>query len=93
MKQLETAALKKISENKSKPFTRALVNVCTATTFVDELDVDDSTTEGGGGGEGTKTLMCLVEEKIGLGNEKVRIGLVAARPSTGEVIYDGESFL
>ncbi|GAA5990081.1 hypothetical protein JCM5350_001092 [Sporobolomyces pararoseus] len=90
VKQLETAALKKISENKSKPFTRALVNVYTATTFVDELDVDDSGTGGGGsgGGEGTKTLMCLVEEKIGLGNEKVRIGLVAARPSTGEVIYD-----
>ena len=37
--------------------------------------------------------MCLVEDPIGGagGYEKVRIGIVAVMPSTGEIVWDGES--
>ncbi|GAA5910183.1 mismatch repair protein MSH3 [Sporobolomyces salmoneus] len=90
VRQLETAALKKVSDNRSKPFTRALTNLYTSATFVDELGVGDDSATGAGGGSRTATLMCLVEEKVGTGkgNERVRIGLVAAMPSTGEIVWD-----
>jgi DNA mismatch repair protein MSH3 len=84
VRQIETAALKKVSENKSKPFTRALTSLYTSATFVDELGVDNSSL---GGGNNSATLMCLVEESIG--KEKVRLGLIAVVPSTGEVVWDG----
>ncbi|GAA5932860.1 mismatch repair protein MSH3 [Sporobolomyces koalae] len=85
VRQLETAALKKVSENKSKPFTRALVNLYTSATFVDELGVDSF---GSSSQSSTESLMCLVEERLGTGHDKVKLGLVAVSPSTGEIVYD-----
>ncbi|BGP13767.1 hypothetical protein JCM10213_006401 [Rhodosporidiobolus nylandii] len=88
VRQQETAALKKASDNRSAPFTRALSALYTSATYVDELGVDPLGTSGGGAG-GTAALMCIVEEKLGKQPDaKVRIGLVAVMPSTGEVVYD-----
>lgn len=86
--QQETAALKKSSTNKSGPFTRALTSVFTSSTFIDELDVDDSVT----GGSNPSTLVCIVEQ-VGKGGkeEKTKLGLIGVMPSTGEIVYDGKS--
>lgn len=83
--QQETAALKKSSTNKSGPFTRALTSVFTSSTFIDELDVDDSVT----GGSNPSTLVCIVEQ-VGKGGkeEKTKLGLIGVMPSTGEIVYD-----
>ncbi|GAA5830215.1 hypothetical protein JCM3766R1_002826 [Sporobolomyces carnicolor] len=90
VRQLETAALKKVSENKSKPFTRALTNLYTLATFVDELGAQEGGDSTSSSGPTTAALMCLVEDPIGGagGYEKVRIGIVAVMPSTGEIVWD-----
>lgn len=96
VRQLESAALKKISDNKNTPFTRGLTSLTTSATFLDELNLDGDTLAGGS--SGSATLLCLVEEVRG-GKKKgeegegdvgkvVRIGMIAVMPSTGEVVYD-----
>ncbi|GAA5986743.1 hypothetical protein JCM11641_007759 [Rhodosporidiobolus odoratus] len=86
VRQQETAALKKAGDNRSAPFTRALSALYTSATFVDELGVDPLSSAGSGA---TATLMCIVEDKQGsMVDAKVRIGLIAVMPSTGEVVYD-----
>lgn len=87
VRQQETAALKKIGDNRSAPFTRGLRGVFTSATFIDELSIDPMENMGGR----APTVMCLVEAPSGK-DQKVTIGLVAVVPSTGEVIYDGEQF-
>lgn len=38
----------------------------------------------------TATIMCIVEDKLGKAPDaKVKIGMVAVVPSTGQVVYDG----
>lgn len=86
MRQFETAALKKVSDNRSAPFTRKLAALYTSATYIDELTVDPLESVG----SRAPTLMCLVEEDKRK-DSKVKIGMVAVVPSTGEVIYDGVS--
>ncbi|KAL8292983.1 hypothetical protein RQP46_000677 [Phenoliferia psychrophenolica] len=81
--QQETAALKKVSDNRSAPFTRALSHLYTSATYIDELHVDPLETAG----SAAATLMCLVED-VPKSGDKVKIGMLAVLPSTGEVIYD-----
>lgn len=79
--------LKKASDNRSAPFTRALSALYTSATYVDEIGVDPLTTSGA-----TATLMAIVEDKPSkFADAKVKIGLVAVVPSTGQVVYDGAS--
>ncbi|KAF5365702.1 hypothetical protein D9758_003271 [Tetrapyrgos nigripes] len=82
--QVETAALKKISENRNAVFERKLTHLYTAATFVDEMDSIDE--------RQTSTLpsfLCIVEDVKSTGNEKdVNIGMVSICPSTGDVIWD-----
>ncbi|GAA6050091.1 hypothetical protein JCM3770_001365 [Rhodotorula araucariae] len=90
VRQQETAALKKASDNRSAPFTRALSALYTSATFVDEVGADPLPGEGGE----TATLMCVVEDAPVAGRRskgadaRVRIGIVAVVPSTGTVVYD-----
>ncbi|KAA1471299.1 DNA mismatch repair protein MSH3 [Dentipellis sp. KUC8613] len=84
VEQTETAALKKVGDNRNAPFERVLTHLYTAATFVDELDsVDDVD-------RSAPLLMCLVEElRGGMGvDEKVAIGMIVLCPSTGEVTWD-----
>ncbi|KPV75658.1 uncharacterized protein RHOBADRAFT_52699 [Rhodotorula graminis WP1] len=89
VRQQETAALKKASDNRSAPFTRALSALYTSATYVDELGADSLSIQGDGE---TATLMCIVEDAPKGGKQgadaKIRIGIVAVVPSTGTVVYD-----
>ncbi|KAG8884457.1 Mismatch repair protein msh3 [Tulasnella sp. 331] len=85
--QTETAALKKVGDNKSGPFERKLTELYTAATFVDALDsADDGTDEARAS---PPSLACFVESPSSASNDQnVIIGMVAVVPSTGEVTYD-----
>ncbi|KAL5477925.1 hypothetical protein EMCRGX_G024782 [Ephydatia muelleri] len=93
-KQMETAALKAVSDNRSGPFARELTALYTRTTLLGP-DV-----EGVAQGE----VPILLEEEEGLyllclcegreAGEKVRkdgkvtLGFLAVQPSTGQMVYD-----
>ncbi|EJU05481.1 hypothetical protein DACRYDRAFT_74703 [Dacryopinax primogenitus] len=86
--QMETAALKKVGDNRSGPFVRELQALYTPATYVDEtdsLDDDDAF-----GQTTTRPLLCLIEDlRGGMGaDERVAIGLVSVVPSTGDIVYD-----
>ncbi|KAK4058784.1 Mismatch repair protein msh3 [Microbotryomycetes sp. JL221] len=83
VRQKETAALKKISDNRSKPFVRAVDALYTPATYIDEIGFESSE----GSMSSTPTLMCVVEGQPSK-DGRMPIGLVAVVPSTGEVIYD-----
>ncbi|KAI0155049.1 muts domain V-domain-containing protein [Xylariaceae sp. FL1272] len=88
VRQIETAALKKVGDNRNAPFTRKLTNVYTKGTYIDEIgeldqQPDVSTPSGG-------YLLCITETKAkGWGtDERVDIGIIAVQPATGDIIYD-----
>ncbi|WVQ79017.1 hypothetical protein IAT38_001109 [Cryptococcus sp. DSM 104549] len=94
--QTETAALKKISDNRNAPFSRELTHLFTAATYVEEpsfttgQDRSDDSALPGSAPPPTNALVAIVE--IGMGgmalDERVRIGLVSVIPGTGEVVWD-----
>ncbi|THH08198.1 hypothetical protein EW145_g2862 [Phellinidium pouzarii] len=83
--QMETAALKKVSENRNNPFDRALTNMYTAATYIDEVDSEDDPSL-----INPPVFVCITEGLLGgMGaDERVSISLVAITPSTGDVIWD-----
>ncbi|KAL5529107.1 hypothetical protein ACEPAG_5081 [Sanghuangporus baumii] len=83
--QLETAALKRVSDNRNKPFERELTHMYTAATYVDELGADDDESR-----IAPPVFMCICESLLGgMGtDERVSIGMVAVTPSTGDVVWD-----
>ncbi|KAI2636112.1 muts domain V-domain-containing protein [Xylaria nigripes] len=88
VRQIETAALKKVGDNRNAPFTRKLTNVYTKGTYIDEigeLDQQPDTSAPTGG-----YLLCITEAKAkGSGtDEKVDVGIIAVQPATGDIIYD-----
>ncbi|KAF2876856.1 DNA mismatch repair protein-like protein msh3 [Massariosphaeria phaeospora] len=91
VRQIETAALKAVGDNKSGPFVRKLTNLYTKGTYVDDVEGLDTT--GGAtnpGAQATGYLLCITETNAkGWGtDEKVHVGLVAVQPATGDIIYD-----
>ncbi|KAH9001542.1 DNA mismatch repair protein MSH3 [Lactarius akahatsu] len=83
--QTETAALKKVGNNRNAPFERELTHLYTAATYVDEIDsVDDV------GANSAPLLMCIVEQlRGGMGaDERVNVGMIVICPSTGDVVWD-----
>ncbi|KAK0228364.1 muts domain V-domain-containing protein [Armillaria fumosa] len=83
VQQTETAALKKVGDNRNAPFERKLTGLYTATTFVDGLDSVDDVDK-----YVAPPFMCIVEEKRGPHGGDVHIGLISICPSTGDVIWD-----
>ncbi|KAL8840452.1 MAG: hypothetical protein Q9170_001328 [Blastenia crenularia] len=91
VRQLETAALKAVGDNRNAPFVRKLTNVYTKGTYVDDVEgLEGSTSGPSGGAPTTGYLFCITETNAkGWGtDEKVRVGVVAVQPATGDVIYD-----
>lgn len=91
VRQLETAALKKAGDNRNAPFVRKLTNLYTKGTYIDDTEgLDGPTAPPPGAATSTGHLLCLTETNAkGWGSdEKVRVGLVAVQPTTGDVIYD-----
>lgn len=92
VRQLETAALKAVGDNRNAPFVRKLTNLYTKGTYIDDIEGFDDTDRGSPAPASASTgfLLCITEINTkGYGNdEKVHVGLVAVQPSTGDIIYD-----
>jgi DNA mismatch repair protein MSH3 len=91
VRQLETAALKKAGDNRNTPFVRKLTNLYTKGTYIDDIEgLDGPVAAPAGGAPATGHLLCLTETNAGGSgtDEKVRLGIVAVQPTTGDVIYD-----
>ncbi|KAM7189358.1 muts domain V domain containing protein [Naviculisporaceae sp. PSN 640] len=95
VRQIETAALKKVGDNKSGPFVRKLTNVYTKGTYIDEMELAQPGGENGSPSGGY--LLCITESPAkGSGtDEKVDVGIIAVQPATGDIIYDNfeDSFM
>ncbi|TFK42973.1 muts domain V-domain-containing protein [Crucibulum laeve] len=81
--QVETAALKKVSDNRNKPFDRRLTNLYTSATYVDELGSVDDTEQ-----YSPPPFMCIIEERKRSNPADVLFGMITICPSTGDVIWD-----
>ena len=91
VRQLETAALKAVGDNRNAPFTRKLTNLYTKGTYIDDVEGLEGPAGGpSGGAPATGYLVCITETNAkGWGtDEKVHLGVVAVQPATGDVIYD-----
>ena len=91
VRQLETAALKAVGDNRNAPFTRKLTNLYTKGTYIDDVEgLETPIGAPSGGAPATGYLVCITEQNSkGWGtDEKVRVGLVAVQPATGDVIHD-----
>ncbi|KAI4168224.1 MAG: hypothetical protein LQ343_006552 [Gyalolechia ehrenbergii] len=91
VRQLETAALKAVGDNRNAPFVRKLTNVYTKGTYIDDVEGLEGPVSGpSGGAPATGYLVCITESNAkGWGtDEKVSVGIVAVQPATGDVIYD-----
>lgn len=88
VRQVETAALKAVGDNRNAPFVRKLTNLYTKGTYVDDVEGLDA--DSGPGPQSTGYLLCITETNAkGVGDdEKVHVGLVAVQPATGDIIYD-----
>ncbi|XP_025030563.1 DNA mismatch repair protein Msh3 [Python bivittatus] len=96
VKQMETAALKAVGENKSSLFTRKLTSLYTKSTFLGEdlnplLKLDNSMdAEEIPSNVWDNYLLCISENKENLNqkNHNIVLGIVAVQPTTGEVLFD-----
>ncbi|KAH0349006.1 DNA mismatch repair protein msh-3, partial [Aureobasidium melanogenum] len=91
VRQLETAALKKAGDNRNTPFIRKLTNLYTKGTYIDDVEgLEGPVAAPAGGAPATGHLLCLTETNAGGSgtDEKVRLGIVAVQPTTGDIIYD-----
>ncbi|KAM4808278.1 DNA mismatch repair protein Msh3 [Rhinophrynus dorsalis] len=98
VKQMETAALKAVGENKSSLFSRQLTALYTKSTLIGEdilfplINLDDSLeVESVMADTPSSYLLCISEHIDRTKNKKspdAVFGLVAVQPSTGEVIID-----
>ncbi|WVQ94763.1 hypothetical protein IAU59_001844 [Kwoniella sp. CBS 9459] len=94
--QTETAALKKVGDNRNAPFTRELTHLFTAATYVEDPSLPSSSTLlddpilPGTAPPPTNALVAIVEQGMGgmAYDERARISLVSVIPSTGEVVWD-----
>jgi DNA mismatch repair protein MSH3 len=91
VRQVETAALKAVGDNRNTPFVRKLTNLYTKGTYVDDVEgLETGSNSPGPGAQATGYLLCITETNAnGWGtDEKVQVGLVAVQPATGDIIYD-----
>ena len=90
MRQLETAALKAVGDNRNTPFVRKLTNLYTKGTYIDDIEAVDPAAASNSTASSTGHLLCVAETNAkGWGNdEKVQIGIIAVQPTTGDIIYD-----
>jgi len=91
VRQVETAALKAVGDNRNAPFTRKLTNLYTKGTYIDDVEGLEGPVGGpSGGAPATGYLVCIAETNAkGWGtDEKVHVGIVAVQPATGDVVYD-----
>ncbi|KAF2759232.1 DNA mismatch repair protein MSH3 [Pseudovirgaria hyperparasitica] len=91
VRQLETAALKAVGDNRNTPFVRKLTNLYTKGTYIDDVEgLEGSLNTPSDQAPATGYLLCMTETNAkGWGDdEKVHVGIVAVQPATGDIIYD-----
>lgn len=91
VRQLETAALKAVGDNRNAPFIRKLTNLYTKGTYIDDVEsLGNDMLSPVAGTPNTGSLLCITEDRgKGWGtDENVHVGIVAVQPATGDVIYD-----
>jgi DNA mismatch repair protein MSH3 len=92
VRQVETAALKSVGDNKSGPFVRKLCHLYSKGTMIDDLSPASATTVGVIDEErGTNAYIMAVTEQPGSASRSSgirNIGIVAVEPTTGDVVYD-----
>ncbi|EGO20981.1 hypothetical protein SERLADRAFT_441366 [Serpula lacrymans var. lacrymans S7.9] len=89
IEQVETAALKKVSENRNTLFQRKLTHLYTATTYVDEMDSVDDLDK-----HTSPSLLCLVEHsKDDTRSNDVSIGMISISPRTGDVLPPKDTYM
>ncbi|KAI1614480.1 DNA mismatch repair protein msh3 [Exophiala viscosa] len=92
VRQLETAALKAVGDNRNAPFVRKLTNLYTKGTYIDDIEGIEEDTRASPAPQSPSTgfLLCMTEINVkGYGNdEKVHVGLLAVQPATGDIVYD-----
>lgn len=91
VRQLETAALKAVGDNRNAPFVRKLTNLYTKGTYIDDIQgIEEEAGTPPPVSPSTGFLLCMTEvNSKGYGNdEKVHVGIVAVQPATGDIIYD-----
>ncbi|TPX32162.1 hypothetical protein SmJEL517_g04677 [Synchytrium microbalum] len=86
VKQVETAALKAVGNNKYAPFTREVTGIFTKGTFIDDIGGGDEDEAFGTAGR-DNYLMALSEETVGA-EGRTLIGVMAVQVSTGDIVYD-----
>ncbi|KAF2842657.1 hypothetical protein M501DRAFT_993400 [Patellaria atrata CBS 101060] len=91
VRQVETAALKAVGDNRNGPFVRKLTNLYTKGTYIDDVEGLEGPSPGTNSTvPSSGYILCLTETNAkGWGNdEKVQVGIVAVQPATGDIIYD-----
>lgn len=91
VRQIETAALKAAGDNRNAPFIRKLTNLYTKGTYIDDVEgLSGPVGAPTGGAPATGYLVCITEINAkGWGtDEKVRVGMVAVQPATGDIVHD-----
>nr|XP_044990047.1 DNA mismatch repair protein Msh3 [Jaculus jaculus] len=96
VKQMETAALKAIGDNKSSLFARKLTALYTKSTLIGEdvnplIKLDDAVNVDAIMTDTSNYLLCVYEDKDNIKDKKkgnVFIGIVGVQPATGEVVLD-----
>ena len=90
VRQIETAALKAVGDNRNTPFIRKLTNLYTKATYIDDIEGIDDNGSPAAEAPATGFLLCLTEDNVkGYGNdEKVHVGIIAVQPATGDIIHD-----
>ncbi|KNC95837.1 uncharacterized protein SPPG_08780 [Spizellomyces punctatus DAOM BR117] len=83
VRQMETAALKAVGDNKNAPFVRKLTNVYSKGTFVDDIGGEDIAFE-----VRSSYLLCINEEEGKGAMDTAKISIVAVQLHTGDVIFD-----
>ncbi|KAL8979309.1 MAG: hypothetical protein Q9205_005326 [Flavoplaca limonia] len=86
VRQLETAALKAAGDNRNTPFVRKLTNVYTKGTYIDDIEGLEISAPSSGT-PATGHLVCITEKNAHT-DEKVRIGILAVQPATGDIVHD-----
>ena len=91
VRQLETAALKAVGDNRNAPFTRKLTNLYTKGTYIDDVEGLEGIGEGQDKSNSASNFLFCITESIATGwgtDERVRVGIVAVQPATGDIVYD-----
>lgn len=98
--QTETAALKKIGDNRNAPFARKLTHLFTAATYVEDPSLSSSSSSSssvrfddpvvpGTAPPPTNALVAIVEQPVDrASDDRVKVGLVCVVPGTGDITWD-----